>query len=163
MAETEASTTTTVPTPVLDSLSYSASSGSSSSKPKTNFSEVQETVSRLAAHKGVTAVLILNQDGDILTQTTGTTTMTEGIVGNAKLLKNTLQAAARYIQSIPNHRTNNTNKNDTEPHESTDREGDGPFDNISFIRIRSNREEILVAPKNQYVLVVLQDPTLATL
>jgi hypothetical protein len=89
--------------------------------------------------------------------------MTEGIVGNAKLLKNTLQAAARYIQSIPNHRTNNTNKNDTEPHESTDREGDGPFDNISFIRIRSNREEILVAPKNQYVLVVLQDPALATL
>lgn len=160
MADTEAPTTTTS---VQDSISLAASASSSSSKSKTNFSEVQETVSRLAAHKGVTAVLILNQDGDILTQTTGTTTTTEGTVGNAKLLKNTLQAAARYIQSIPNHSTN-TNKDDTEQEGDTaGRAGGGPFDNISFVRIRSNREEILVAPKNQYVLVVLQDPALATL
>jgi dynein light chain roadblock-type len=123
-----------------------------SAKSKANFSEVQETVSRLASHKGVTSVLILNQAGDILTQTG------QGTVGNPKLLKNTLQAAARYIQSIPSDE--NEHMEGTEGHDVAE---SGPFGKLSFVRIRSNREEILVAPKNQYVLVVMQDPTLATL
>ena len=37
-----------------------------------NLQEVQETVSRLASHKGVIAVLILNSKGDIVTQSGGT-------------------------------------------------------------------------------------------
>ena len=123
------------------------------SKSKANFSEVQETVSRLAAHKGVTSVLILNQDGDILTQTG------QGTVGNPKLLKNTLQAAARYVQSIPSEENSQTEAT-AEGHDVVDI---GPFGKISFVRIRSNREEILVAPKNQYVLVVMQDPAIASL
>ena len=95
--------------------------------------EVQETVSRISAHKGVTAVLILNADGDILTQSG------KGVVGNPKLLKQMLDAAACYVRSIPSD------------DEETDEE-------ISFVRVRSRHEEILVAPKSNFVLVVLQDP-----
>ena len=102
--------------------------------------EVQETVSRIAAHKGVTAVLILNSEGDIVTQSG------KGVVGNAKLLKQMLDAASKYIQSIP-------------AEDNSAEEGE----EISFVRIRSKHEEILIAPKNGYVLVVLQDPSLSPL
>ena len=132
-------------------------SGDYQSKNKVNFSEVQETVSRLAAHKGVSAVLILNKAGDILTQTG------QGLVGNPKLLKQTLDFASRYIRSIPSddddHNLTNSAAADSEEDEGNE---DG-LKNLNFIRIRSKREEILVAPKNQYVLVVFQDPTLAPL
>lgn len=118
------------------------------SKKNVGFQEVQETVSRLAAHKGVTAVLILNKSGDILTQTG------KGMVGNPKLLKQTLDSAASYIKSIPN---------EDDEDNSEDGEDVDPNRDISFVRIRSVREEILVAPKNNYVLVVVQDPTLSPL
>lgn len=106
------------------------------SKKHVDFQEVQETVSRLAAHKGVTAVLILNSKGDILTQTG------KGVVGNPKLLKQMLDAAAFYVKSIP----------------SDDNKEEEDGEEISFVRVRSKHEEILVAPKSSYVLVVVQDP-----
>lgn len=115
-------------------------------KKNIGFQEVQETVNRLAAHQGVTAVLILNRDGDILTQTG------KGMVGNPKLLKHALDAAAIYIKSIPN--------DDVIPEEEEDEDATR---NLAFVRIRSRREEILVSPKNAYLLVVVQDPTLSPL
>eukprot|EP00934_Nitzschia_sp_Nitz4_P004300 Nitzschia sp. Nitz4//scaffold44_size153857//112588//113028//NITZ4_002738-RA/size153857-processed-gene-0.133-mRNA-1//1//CDS//3329552208//4290//frame0 len=125
-----------------------ATAAAAGGKSKVDLSEVQETVSRLAAHKGVTAVLILNRAGDILTQSG------QGLVGNPRLLKQTLEAAAMYIQSIPNE-NNNTEEEDVSEEDA--------LDSLSFVRIRSKAEEILVAPKNQYVLVVLQDPALSPL
>ena len=121
------------------------------SKKQVGYQEVQETVNRLAAHKGVTAVLILNKDGDILTQTG------KGVVGNAKLLKQMLDAASLYVKSIPSH----DEQGEVQAQED-DEEGEGTED-ISFVRIRSKHEEILISPKNQYVLVVVQDPNIASL
>eukprot|EP00980_Cylindrotheca_fusiformis_P007133 scaffold1501_cov130-Cylindrotheca_fusiformis.AAC.2 len=129
-----------------------------SSKKNVGFQEVQETVSRLAAHKGVTAVLILNKSGDILTQTG------KGMVGNPKRLKQTLDAAAGYIQSIPSDENGGHHHHHHVDEDGSEEEDDmDPNRDISFVRIRSVREEILVAPKNNYVLVVVQDPTLSPL
>mmetsp|Transcript_55523 Transcript_55523/g.84041 ORF Transcript_55523/g.84041 Transcript_55523/m.84041 type:complete len:138 (-) Transcript_55523:27-440(-) len=119
-------------------------------KKQVGYQEVQETVNRLAAHKGVTAVLILNSSGDILTQTG------KGLVGNAKLLKQMLDAAALYVKSIPTSEEEQDEVNDD------DDEGEDN-DDINFVRIRSKHEEILISPKNHYVLVVVQDPSIATL
>jgi dynein light chain roadblock-type len=113
-----------------------AASLTSSNTPNSAFAlqEVQETVSRIASHKGVKAVLILNADGDIVTQSGK-----QDVVGNAKLLKQMLDMASKYVQSIPSEQQEDQ-------------------DEISFVSIRSKHDEILVAPKNDYVLVVLQDP-----
>ena len=133
----------------------------SNKKKNTDFQEVQDTVSRLAAHKGVTAVLILNANGDILTQSTNTTTTStssssSGMIGNPKLLKKTLDIASLYIQSIPKD-TSTTNNNNKDANDNPNHQ------DISFVRIRSIQEEVLVAPKNNYVLVVLQDPNVSSL
>lgn len=152
MADIEESST---PPEGTGTQAVTEAASAAASKSKAVFAEVQETVSRLASHKGVTSVLILNHAGDILTQTG------KGAVGNPKLLKKTLESAAHYIHSMPsdeNEENSNVEKDDT-----CDDKASGPFDELSFIRIRSKKEEILVAPKNQYVLVVIQDPTLAPL
>ena len=89
--------TTTTSTP-------ETAAGTTPSKKQVGYQEVQETVNRLAAHKGVTAVLILNKDGDILTQTG------KGLVGNAKLLKQMMDAATLYVNSIPTSHEGNNNE-----------------------------------------------------
>ncbi len=143
-------TDTTTTSTTVTAIATTTTTATVPSKSKANFAEVQETMSRLAAHKGVTAVLILNRAGDILTHTGN------GAVGNPKLLKQTLDAAAHYIHSIPSD--DDVEQDDEEVDVNRD-----SLEKLSFVRIRSKREEILVAPKNQYVLVVLQDPSLAPL
>ena len=82
--------------------------------------------------------MILNKAGDIVTKSG------KDVVGNPKLLNQMLDAATKYVQSIPN-------------------DDDGEQEDVSFIRIRARHEEILVSPKNGYVLVVLQDPNISPL
>mmetsp|Transcript_21182 Transcript_21182/g.39549 ORF Transcript_21182/g.39549 Transcript_21182/m.39549 type:complete len:156 (+) Transcript_21182:89-556(+) len=134
-----------------------------------NLQEVQETVSRLAAHKGVMAVLILNASGDIVTQSGSG----DGAIGNPKLLAKMLHAANMYVCSMPSHKEDR----DGDAHDGNGEEGQegseeaGAFlavkknaeENISFVRIRTQRDEILVAPKLGYTLVVLQDPGVSSL
>lgn len=113
--------------------------------------EVQETINRISAHTGVTAVLILNSDGDIVTKSG------KESVGNAKLLKQTLDAAQIFANSIP--------KGDDEDDATTSTETETPTapEDIQFLRMRTAKEEILVAPKSSYVMVVFQDPEVSTL
>jgi hypothetical protein len=127
-------------------------------------SEVQDTVSRLSAHHGVTAVFILNSKGDIVTQT-GDATKT----GNPKLLTKMLHAAASYVNSI--HDTDSKDgttapspaASDDSAAATASATGSTVDDTISFVRLRAAHDEILVAPKFGFTLVVFQNPTESTL
>ena len=83
-----------------------ATDASTNKKHAVDLQEVQDTVSRLAAHKGVLAVLILNQSGDIVTQSVGnnnsgdSNSATSNNVGNPKLLAKMLAAANTYVLSM---------------------------------------------------------------
>lgn len=103
--------------------------------------ELEETVSRLSAHKGVEAVLMLNRDGDILVssgskdnQEHADSTPTK----KAKLIKQLIETATKFIQCLD------------------------PNDDLSFVQLRSKQHEVMLAPHNDYVLAVLQDPLVAT-
>lgn len=111
--------------------------------------EFQETMSRISSHQGVLAVMVLNGAGDIVTQSGS-----QDVVGNPLLLKQLIQTAQGYVQSIPAEAEARAEHDDGEQNSD---------DAISFVRIRSRHEEILVAPKNEYVLVVVQDPNQASL
>lgn len=138
------------------------SAASFNTRKQVDFEEVQETVNRLAAHNGVTAVLILNKNGDIVTQTgTG-----KAFVGNTRLLKATLDAAATYVGSLPSDdgvAEPSTTSNKPLTKEEREKKIIKGMENLSFVRIRTHVEEVLVAPKYNYVLVVVQDPSLGEL
>ena len=73
-----------------------------------------------------------------------------------------MDIASLYIQSIP--KDNDTSTTNNNNNNKDDDDNDNPnHQDISFVRIRSIQEEVLVAPKNNYVLVVLQDPNVSSL
>ncbi len=139
-----------------------------------HWQEVQDTVSRLAAHKGVLAISILNSNGDIVTQQTtsagaarkntsnGVGESSSGVLGNPKLLTEMMKNANTYVQSLSGHHTLESDDGTTESQDGLSTTTKSKED-ISFVRIRTQRDEILVAPKMGYTLVVLQDPSLSSL
>jgi dynein light chain roadblock-type len=96
--------------------------------------ELEETVSRLSAHKGVEAVLMLNREGNILVSSASTE---EGVPKQAKCMKQLVEVAAKLIHTLD------------------------PNDTVSFVQVRSKQHEVMLAPHNDYVLAVLQDPLVA--
>lgn len=126
-----------------------------------HWQEVQDTVSRLASHKGVLGVSILNPQGSIVTHQTTSGAANNGnagsgVLGNPRLLTKLMKDANDYVRSISGHEANETN-NDESTATTTNTE------DISFLRIRTQKDEILVAPKLGYTLVVLQDPSVSAL
>ncbi|XP_025115181.1 dynein light chain roadblock-type 1-like [Pomacea canaliculata] len=92
--------------------------------------EVEETVKRIASHKGVTGIVILNSDGIPIKSTLDAPT--------------TVQLAA----SIQNLCTKGRN---------CIREMD-PTNDLTFLRLRSRKHEIMCAPEGDYMMVVIQNP-----
>lgn len=142
-------------------------------KKAVHWQEVQDTVSRLAAHKGVLAISILNSDGDIVTQqltSAGASRQTVGnnaagdnvapavVLGNPKLLADMMKAAGKYVESLSGHE-----ETPAPAYGDDETPKKPPKEDISFVRIRTQSDEILVAPKLGYTLVVLQDPALSAL
>ena len=105
----------------------------------------------------------------------------DNMIGNPKLLSKMLQAANTYVLSMPNSNKNGDddyqqqqqqkvtisilmNKMNNNDVVIPDRKSATTTEeNISFVRIRTTRDEILVAPKLGYTLVVLQDPSVSSL
>ncbi|CAG0889873.1 unnamed protein product [Cyprideis torosa] len=93
-------------------------------------SDVEETIKRIQAHKGVVGVIIINSDGIPIKST----------MENAQ----TVQYAALVGQL-------------TDKARCTVRDLD-PADELTFLRIRSRRHEVMVAPDGEYTLIVVQNP-----
>lgn len=160
----------------------STTPSSSRTKKLVHWQEVQDTVSRLASHKGVLAITILNSDGDIVTQqitSAGTArksasnnvgesssgSSVSSVLGNPKLLTEMMKTANHYVQSLSG-RKNSTSTSSAEGDDESAEESSTTTkakEEISFVRIRTQKDEILVAPKMGYTLVVLQDPALSSL
>ncbi|KAI8927123.1 hypothetical protein BC831DRAFT_511075 [Entophlyctis helioformis] len=93
-------------------------------------SEVEETIKRLSSHKGVEGIVIVNMEG-IPIRTT---------LDHDK----TIQYAALITQLTAKAR-------------SVVRDLD-PQNDLTFLRIRSKKHEIMIAPDKEYILIVLQNP-----
>ncbi|ORX54345.1 dynein, light chain, roadblock-type 2-like protein [Piromyces finnis] len=93
-------------------------------------SEVEETIKRLQSHKGVEGIVIVNSDGIPIRST---------IDNNL-----TVQYSALITQLASKAR-------------SVVRDLD-PQNDLTFLRIRSKKHEIMVAPDKEYILIVIQNP-----
>eukprot|EP00906_Rhabdomonas_costata_P024879 RCo035682 len=96
-------------------------------------SEIEDIVKRINSHKGVKGLIIVNSEGIPIRDT---------FDEHDRLL--TIQYTALITQMVAKARMaikelDNTN-------------------DLSFLRIRSRKHEILVAPDKDYILIVIQDP-----
>ena len=94
-----------------------------------SLSEVEETLARIKSHKGVEGVLILSRDGAVIQSTLSE----EQSLEHAALLSQLSQKAGIVVQTLD------------------------PDDELTFLRIRSQNKEVMVAPDNDFLLVVIQD------
>ncbi|KAI8319734.1 hypothetical protein GQ54DRAFT_25103 [Martensiomyces pterosporus] len=93
--------------------------------------DIEETVNRLGSKKGVESVTVLTKDGRVI-RTTATDTEKSEVHG--KLLSRLARDAAEIVEELESQ------------------------DELSFLRIRTKKHEIMVALDHSYLLVVVQTP-----
>jgi len=91
---------------------------------------VEETLKRIQSHKGVTGIMVLNKDGIPIKSTLDQAT--------------TNQYAAAHSQLAAKAR-------------SVVRDID-PQNDLTFLRFRTKKHEVMVAPDKDYMLIVIQEP-----
>ena len=92
--------------------------------------EVEEAVKRINSHKGVLGILIVNNDGIPIK----TTLEPAETVQHAALVTHFAKKTKGVIKALD------------------------PDNELTFVRVRSKKHEILIAPDVDYTLVVLQNP-----
>lgn len=125
--------------------------------------ELEDTVSRLASHKGVEAVMILSDRGEII-QSTGFSSDDEATtIKKAKILCQVKALCASLFDSgLGGGAGGEQAGGEGEEDEQQAAAAAVQKDELSFIRIRSQLSEILVAPNNDYILVVLHNPLISS-
>uniref|UniRef100_A0A061QR32 Dynein light chain roadblock n=1 Tax=Tetraselmis sp. GSL018 TaxID=582737 RepID=A0A061QR32_9CHLO len=100
-----------------------------------DIAQVEETIKRISSHKGVKGSMIINGDGIAIR----TTMSNEDTVQHAALISRFTEKARSCVRAT------------------------GEEDELQFVRVRSKKHEIIIAPSfesNQvYYLVVIQDPS----
>ncbi|KAJ8003069.1 hypothetical protein DPEC_G00165530 [Dallia pectoralis] len=92
--------------------------------------EVEETLKRIQAHKGVIGTIVVNAEG-IPIRTTMDNSTTVQYAGLMRQLTMMARSAVRDLD---------------------------PQNDLTFLRIRSKKHEIMVGPENDYLLIVIQGP-----
>lgn len=93
-------------------------------------SEIEETLRRVQSHKGVKGVVIMSADGVPIRSTLSA----EETETYCALISQLSFKAAGVVRSL----------DDT--------------DELAFLRVRSKKYEIMIAPDKDYILVVIQNP-----
>uniref|UniRef100_A0A3Q2I230 Dynein light chain roadblock-type 2 n=23 Tax=Amniota TaxID=32524 RepID=A0A3Q2I230_HORSE len=92
--------------------------------------EVEETLKRIQTHKGVIGTMVVNAEGIPIRTTLDNSTT----VQYAGLLHQLTMKARSTVRDID------------------------PQNDLTFLRIRSKKHEIMVAPDKEYLLIVIQNP-----
>uniref|UniRef100_A0A8C9JTN5 Dynein light chain roadblock-type 2 n=1 Tax=Panthera tigris altaica TaxID=74533 RepID=A0A8C9JTN5_PANTA len=92
--------------------------------------EVEETLKRIQSHKGVMGTMVVNAEGIPIRTTLDNSTT----VQYAGLLHQLTMKAKSTVRDID------------------------PQNDLTFLRIRSKKHEIMVAPDKEYLLIVIQNP-----
>uniref|UniRef100_A0A3P8Z6F2 Dynein light chain roadblock n=1 Tax=Esox lucius TaxID=8010 RepID=A0A3P8Z6F2_ESOLU len=93
--------------------------------------EVEETLKRIQTHKGVIGTIVVNAEGIPIRTTLDNSTT----VQYAGLLHQLTMKARSTVRDID------------------------PQNDLTFLRIRSKKHEIMVAPDKEYMLIVIQNPS----
>jgi len=92
---------------------------------------VEETLNRINTHMGVLGVIIVNKHGVAVK----TTMKQDETINNGSLITQFMEKARMTIQNLH------------------------PGEEITFIKIRSQIYEIMIAPDKEFTMIVIQDPS----
>ncbi|XP_065171335.1 dynein light chain roadblock-type 2-like [Atheta coriaria] len=92
--------------------------------------EIEETLKRLQSHEGVEGIIVINSEG-IAIKSTMDNTVT---VQYAGLIGSLAEKSRSVVRDLD------------------------PSNDLVFIRVRSRKHEIMVAPDREYILMVIQKP-----
>ncbi|XP_034937071.1 dynein light chain roadblock-type 2 [Chelonus insularis] len=92
--------------------------------------EVEETMKRIQSHKGVVGTIVVNSEGIPIKSTLDNTTTVQ-YAGLISQLSDRARAVVRDLD---------------------------PTNDLTFLRIRSKKHEIMVAPDKEFILIVVQNP-----
>ncbi|CAN8191598.1 unnamed protein product [Coccothraustes coccothraustes] len=93
--------------------------------------EVEETLKRIQSQKGVQGIIVVNSEGIPIKSTIDNSTT----IQYAGLMHSFIMKARSTVRDID------------------------PQNDLTFLRIRSKKNEIMVAPDKDYFLIVIQNPT----
>ncbi|XP_044745600.1 dynein light chain roadblock-type 2 [Coccinella septempunctata] len=93
--------------------------------------EVEDTLKRIQSHKGVVGIIVVNSEGIPIKTTLDNTTT----VQYAGLISSLSDKARSVVRDLD------------------------PSNDLTFLRIRSKKHEIMVAPDKEFILMVIQNPT----
>ncbi|XP_046933373.1 dynein light chain roadblock-type 2 [Lynx rufus] len=99
-------------------------------RPADTQAEVEETLKRIQSYKGVMGTMVVNAEGIPIRTTLDNSTT----VQYAGLLHQLTMKAKSTVRDID------------------------PQNDLTFLRIRSKKHEIMVAPDKEYLLIVIQNP-----
>ncbi|KAG2225589.1 hypothetical protein INT45_013700 [Circinella minor] len=92
--------------------------------------EIDETLKRLSSRRGVKAVVILNSEGQAIRST-----LDEELTKQyGQLISSLVQQARTTVATLDD-------QND-----------------LTFLRVRTKKHEIMIAPDHEYLLIVVQNP-----
>lgn len=96
-------------------------------------SEIEATLQRIQNHKGVLGIVVVNHQGEPLR-----TTLDENLTKQyADLVPSLAELGRNLVRDLD------------------------PQNDLEFVRVRSVAHEIMVASKEEFVLIVIQDPAAA--
>merc|ERR1712062_391017 len=99
--------------------------------PRNKANDLEETIKRIQTHKGVLGMMIVNNDG-VAVRSNMDATITNQYSAVIARLSDQARSAIRDLD---------------------------PTNDITFLRIRSKKNEVLLAPDKDFNLIVIQNPT----
>eukprot|EP00051_Salpingoeca_urceolata_P032104 m.14309 g.14309 ORF g.14309 m.14309 type:complete len:100 (-) comp4770_c0_seq1:395-694(-) len=93
-------------------------------------SEVEETLKRISSHKGVQGILVVNKEGIPIKSTLDQSKSVQ-IASHITQLAIKASSAVRDIE---------------------------PTNELTFLRLRTKKYELMIAPDKEYILIVIQNP-----
>jgi len=105
-------------------------------KRRKRMADVKETLQRIKSHKGVEGVIIVNSEGVPIRPSKGMDDeLTQKYAANISQLAAKARAVVRELD---------------------------PTNELTFLRLRTKKHELMVAPEKDYIMIVIQNPNEAS-
>ncbi|GAA5999810.1 hypothetical protein JCM10207_005921 [Rhodosporidiobolus poonsookiae] len=127
--------------------------------------EVEANLTRLTAHKNVQGVLILSRPTGIILRSAGSLfALPPSASASRDDADDAEEGTGQRVQPTASELARRYAKAAVRMVEAVGEEvrgvaGEDETDDLRFLRIRTKRHELMVTPDEQYILIVVQDPT----